>query len=144
VARTVLRVGAVAWILLAICGFGVAAMGRNALLAVLPPLAIDADALGGAVAVMAVAFLAIGVAHSGIAIGLGRGLRWAQSAGVLLASVLAVAFLGLAAAAVASAVRESPAAPTLVGAAAVAVAAAIGYGLTAARLVGDLRSGSAI
>jgi hypothetical protein len=144
VASTVIRVGAMAWITLAVVGFAVAATGRNALLAALPPLAIDADALGGAVAVVAVASMAIGVAHAGIAIGLGRHLRWAQSAGVLLASVLAVAFLGLAAAAVASAVRESPAALVLAGAATVAAAAAIGYGLTAARLVRDLRSGSAV
>ena len=143
-ARTVLCVGAVAWILLAIAGFGVAFAGRNALVAALPPLAIDAEALGGALTVMAVAFLAIGVAHVGVVIGLGRDVRWARSGGVLLASVLAVTFLGLAAAAVASALRESPVAPLLGGAAAVAALTATGYGLTAARLVAHLRSGSAI
>jgi hypothetical protein len=144
VARTVFRLGAVAWVLLALAGFVVALAGRNALLAALPPLAIDAEALGGAVTVMAVGSLALGVAHAGIAVGLGRDQRWAQSGGLLLASVLAVAFLGLATAAVASAVRESPAAPILAAAAAAAAATAVGYGLTAARLVGDLRSGSAI
>lgn len=143
-ARTVLRVGAVAWILLAIAGLGVALTGRNALLAALPPLAIDADALGGAVTVMAVASLTIGVAHAGIVVGLGRDLRWAPSGGVLLASVLAVGFLGLAAAAVASALRESPVAPVLGGAAVAAAVIATGYGLTAARLVAQLRSGSAV
>lgn len=142
-ARTVLRVGAVAWTLLAIGAFGVALTGRDALLAGLPPLAIDADALGGALTVMAVACLAIGAAHAGIVLGLGRGLRWAQSAGLLLASVLAMAFLALAAAAVASALRESSVAPMLGAAAALAAATAIGYGLTAARLIADLRSGSA-
>jgi hypothetical protein len=144
VARSVLRFGAAAWILLALAGFAVALAGRDALLAALPPLAIDAEALGGAVAVMSVASLALGVTHAVIVVGLGRDRRWAQSGGLLLASVLAVAFIGLAAAAVASALRESPATPLLAGAGAAAAATAIGYGLTAARLVADLRSGSAI
>ena len=115
-----------------------------ALIAVLPPLAIDADALGGALTVIAVASLLIGAAHAGIVAGLGRDLRRARSAGVLLASVLAVGFLGLAATAAASALREPPLAPILTGACLAATAVAIGYALTVVRLVADLGSGSAV
>jgi len=142
--RTILRVGAVAWIVLALVGLGVALAGRDALLAALPPLAIDGDALGGALTVMAVGCLAIGGAHAGIVGGLARDMRWATSGGLLLASVLAVAFLALAAAAAASALRESAPASVLAGAGAAAVAAAVCYGLTAARLVADLRTRSAV
>lgn len=141
-ARTILFIGAVAWLLVALVGLGVAIVGRDALLAALPPLAIDADAVGGALTVMAVASLGIGAGHAAIVVGMGSGLGWARSAGVLLASVLAVAFLALAAAAAASALRESPIALVLGGACVAAASAAIGYGLTAARLIADLRSGS--
>jgi len=122
----------------------VALVGRDRLLAALPPLAVDADALGGALTVIAVAALGIGAAHAGVVVGLGRGSRWACSGGVLLASVMSVVFLALAATAAASAVRESPLALVLGGACVAATLAAVGYALTAARLVADLRSGSAI
>jgi len=143
-ARTILFVGAVGWLVVAAAGLGVALAGRHALLAALPPLAIDADALGGALTVIAVAGLGVAVAHAGVLFGLRRGRRWARSAGVLLASVMSVVFLALAATAAASAVRESTLALVLGGACIAAALAAIGYALTAARLVADLRSGSAI
>ena len=143
-ARTVLLIGTIVWLVVAVAGLGVALVGRHALLASLPPLAIDADALGGALTVIAVAALGIGTAHAGVVVGLGRGSRWARSAGVLLASVMAVAFLALAATAAASALRESPAAVVLGGAFLAAALAAVSYALTAARLVADLRAESAV
>jgi hypothetical protein len=143
-ARTILLTGAVGWLVVAVAGLGVALVGRDALLEALPPLAIDADALGGALTVIAVAALGIGAAHATVAVGLGRGSRWARSAGVLLASVMSVVFLALAATAAASALRESALALGLGGACIAAALAAVAYALTAARLVGDLRSGSAI
>ena len=143
-ARRTLLVGAVAWFVLALTGLVVATFGRDALLAALPPLAIDADALGGAVAVIATASLLIGLAHGGLVVGLARDARWARSAGVLLASVLAVAFLALAATAVTSALRETAQAPALAGGAVGAGAVAAVYGLTAARLVTELGSGSEV
>ena len=142
--RMVLLIGTIGWLVVAIACLGVALAGRNALLAALPPLAIDADALGGALTVIAVAALGVGAAHAGVVVGLGRGRRWARSAGVLLASVLAVAFFAIAATAAASALRESPLALVLGGACIATAVAAVGYALTAARLVADLRSGSAI
>ena len=143
-ARTILVIGAVAWLVVALVGLGAAMLGRDALIAALPPLAIDAEALGGALTVIAISSMLIGAAHGVIVVGLGRDLRRARSAGVLLASTLAVGFLGLAATAAASALREPPLAPMLVGACLVAAAAAIGYALTVARLLADLRSGSAV
>jgi hypothetical protein len=144
VVRRTLLVATAAWLAIAVAGLVVAAIGREALLAALPPLAIDADALGGAVAVIAAAALLVGLAHGLILAGLGRHARWARSAGVLLASVLSVAFLGLAATAVTSALREAVQAPALAGGAVGAGVVAAVYGLTAARLVTEMGSGSAV
>jgi hypothetical protein len=141
-ARTILLIAAIGWLVAAVAGLSVALAGRDALLAALPPLAIDADALGGALTVVAVACLGIGAAHVGVVVGLGRDRRWARSAGVLLASVLAVCFLALAATAAASALRESSLALALGAACVAAASAAIGYAVTVVRLVADLRSGS--
>ena len=143
-ARTILLIGSIGWFAIGIAGLGAAIAGRSALLAALPPLAIDADALGGALTVIAVAALGVAAAHAGVVVGLGRGSRWARSAGVLLASVMSVAFLALAATAAASALRESPLALVLGGACIAAALAAVGYALTAARLVADVRSGSVV
>lgn len=136
--------GGVAWVALAGIGLAVAIGWRATLLAALPPLAIDAEAVGGALTAIVIGALGIGAGHGAIAAGLARRRRWALSAGVLLASVLGAGFLALAAAAAASALRESALALAL-GAAAVAAALAAGcYGLIATRLVAELRSGSAI
>ena len=105
--RTVLVIGAAFWLLGGIGGIGLAVVGRDWLLSSLPPLAIDADALGGALIAVAMVVVAIGLAHLGVLIGLARGWRWVRSAGALLAAVLAAALLGLVAAAVSSAVREA-------------------------------------
>jgi hypothetical protein len=144
VARRTFLIGAVAWLLLAVAGLGAALVGQTTLLDLLPPLAIDVDALGGVLAVMAAGSLVVGLAHVAIVVGLTRDARWARTSGILLASVLAVAFLALAATAVTSAVRESASAPILAGGAVGAAAVAAAYGLTASRLVIELGSGSAI
>jgi hypothetical protein len=144
VARRTLLIGAVAWLLLSLASLGTALVGRTTLLDALPPLAIDADALGGVLTVMAAGSLVVSLTHVAIVVGLRRDARWARTVGILLASVLAVAFLALAATAVASALRESASAPILAGGAVGAAAVAAAYGLTAARLVTELGSGSAI
>jgi hypothetical protein len=143
VARRTLLIGAVAWLVLALTGLATAVLGSAALMDALPPLAIDADALGGALAVIAAGSLAIAVAHAGVVAGLAADRRWARSVGVLLSSVLAVAFLALAATALTSALREPTSAPMMAGGAVAAALAASAYGLTAARLVRELGSGSA-
>jgi hypothetical protein len=144
VARRTLLIGAVAWLLLSLASLGTALVGRTTLLDALPPLAIDADALGGVLTVMAAGSLVVSLIHVAIVVGLRRDARWARTVGILLASVLAVAFLALAATAVASALRESASAPILAGGAVGAAGVAAAYGLTAARLVTELGSGSAI
>jgi hypothetical protein len=144
VARTVLAVGAVAWLIVGVAGIAIAVAGREWMIGILPPLAIDADALGGALAAMASALGLVGIAHLGVVVGLSRRWRSALSAGVLLASVLSAACLALAAAAISSAVREPTYVLGLVGAAAAAVVAAVAYGLAAVHLVRELRAGSTI
>jgi hypothetical protein len=142
VVRRTLLTGAVAWLALACTALFVAVAGRTALLEALPPLAIDADALGGVLAVMAAGAILLAMAHAAVVAGLARDRRWARSAGVLLASVLAVTFLALAATGATSALRESAAATILsVGAAAAVVVAAV-YGLTVARLLAELKAAS--
>ena len=142
--RTVLVIGATVWLLAGLGVIGVAMGGREWLLSFLPPLAIDSDALGGALTAMALLVLAIGLAHLAVLIGLARGSRWVQSAGALLASVLAAVLVGLVAAAVSSAVREAAYALPLVGGATLAALGALGYAVVAVRLARSLGSGSAI
>lgn len=142
--RTVLVIGAGVWLLAGIGGIGLAVAGREWLLSSLPPLAIDADALGGALTAMALLVVAIGLAHVCVLIGLARGWRWVRSAGALLASVLAAVLLGLVAAAVSSAVRDVAYALPLVVGAALAAVGVLGYAAVAVRLARSLGSGSAI
>jgi len=143
VARTVLIIGAVAWLLVGAAGLVLAAAGTTLLLSLLPPLAIDAEALGGALTAVAVSVIATGAAHLVVVAGLRRDRRWARSAGALLTSVLSVVSLALAAAAISSALREPAAVLPLLGAALVAAFAAAGYALAAVRLVRELGSGPA-
>lgn len=142
--RTVLVIGAAVWLLLGIGGIGLALVGRQWLLSSLPPLAIDADALGGALTAMALVALALGLVHLCLVIGLARGWRWARSAGALLASLLAAVSLGLVATAVSSALREAAYALPLAAGAALAAVGALGYAVVAVRLARSLGSGSAI
>ena len=141
-ARTVLLIGAIAWLLAGAGALALAALGTQQLLSVLPPLAIDAAALGGALTALAMTLVATGTAHLFVVAGLREGRRRAASAGALLASVMAAVSVGLAAAAISSALREPAYALSLVGAAVVAASAAIAYTLAAVRLALELRSGS--
>jgi hypothetical protein len=143
VARRVLVLGTAVWILLGAVALLLAAVGTDNLLAWLPPLAIDADALGGALTAVGLALVATGVTHLVVLLGLRRRRRWASSAGALLASVLAIASLALAATAFSSAVRESAYALPLIGAGSLVALAAAGYGIAAVRLARELGSGSA-
>lgn len=141
--RTILIVGTIVWLVAGGAGAVVAVLGTDGLVALLPPLAIDADAVGGALLAVATLLGALGCAHVAILVGLRRDRPWARSAGALLGAVLAIACVALAAAAVASAMREAPLAPSLFVVAAGAALAAIGYALVAVRLMRELTSGSA-
>ena len=142
-ARTILLVGTIAWLVGGVAGIAIAVFGIDRVMTLLPPLAIDADAVGGALLTVALVLIAIGAVHATVLVGLRRAKRWAGSAGALLGGVLAVACLALAAAALASATRDASLAASLFVAAAVAAVAAIGYGLVAVGLARELTSGSA-
>ncbi len=142
-ARTILIAGAVAWLLAGIVGLGLAVMGTDWLRSRLPPLAIDVEALGGALTAMALGLIVLSGAHIAVVVGLRRERHWAASAGVLLASVLAAASFGLAVAAISSAAREAGYALPLIGAALVATLGTAGYALVAAQLARELGSESA-
>ncbi|MGH2444770.1 MAG: hypothetical protein ACRDGD_01825 [Candidatus Limnocylindria bacterium] len=143
-ARIVLVIGAVLWTLAGLVSLALAAGAADAILSLLPPLVIDADAVAGAMTAFGVGFLLLGATHGGVVLGLRREQRPAHSAGILLAAIMASGLVALAAAAVASAARDSASAPALLGGGIGAGIGAIGYALTAARLVGERRSGSAV
>jgi hypothetical protein len=142
-ARRLLLVTGATWIVLAFIGLGVAVVGRDRLLGALPPLAIDAEALGGALTAIALAAAVVGAAHIGLSIGLSRGWSWARTAGILLAGLLSVAFGASGAAAVASGLRETALALPLMGTALLAAVVAIGYAIIAGGLVAEVRSSRA-
>jgi hypothetical protein len=142
-ARTILRAGAIAWLLAGAAGLALAVVGAEWLLGILPPLAIGAEALARAVGAFSFALLVIGAAHLAVLRGLGAGTRWGLSAGILLAAVLAAGLLSLAAASLTSAVARPDAAAALVGSGAAVIVVSGAYTVAAARLVGELRSGRA-
>lgn len=141
-ARTVFLAGAGAWLVLAALGLGISLFGRQRILAALPPLIIDADAIGGALTAIAVAAFAIAAFHAVIAAGLARDRRWARTTGILTASTLAIGFLATSAALAASAVRETALAAPLAAGASVAALAAVGYAIGTVRLVREIGSGA--
>ena len=141
--RAILLGGAFVWLLAGLASVAVAVFGADALAAMLPPLAIDIDALRGAITAMAIALLLGAFLHMGVLVGMGRAWRRAWTAALLMTSVLATLFVALAAAAFTSAAAEPmhwlPWLTAGFGAAVVAGA----YALAAARLAADLRAGSA-
>lgn len=141
-ARSVLLIGSVAWLLAGLASLAVAAFGAEALEGMLPPLAIDTDALRGAVTAVGAGLLAVGLAHAVVLIGLRSSRRWGWSASILLSAVLAASLLALCAAAATSAVATPAMAAALLGACVAAALGAVCYALVVLRLVGERRSGS--
>lgn len=141
-ARAILLVGAVAWLLAGLASGAVAVVGADTLESLLPPLAIDTDALRGAITAVASALLLGGFLHVGVLLGMRAFRPRAWTIGILLVTVLAALFVALAAASFTSAAAEPmhwlPWLALGVGAAVVAGV----YALAAARLVADLRAGS--
>lgn len=142
-ARSILLVGSAAWVLAGLAGLAVAAFGAKALERMLPPLAIDTDALRGAVTAVGAGLLAVGLAHAVVLMGLRSSRRWGWSAATLLAAVLGASLLALCAAAATSAVSTPAMAATLLLAAALAALGGACYVLAVLRLVGERKSGSA-
>ena len=139
-ARAILVVAFVAWLLAGIAGIGLAAFGAESLERMLPPLAIDTDALRGAITAVAAGLLALAALHAAVLAGLRASRRWASTAGILMGSGLGMLFVAFAVAGATSAVADPPNATWLLLASVAAALAAIGYAVVAARLVGELRS----
>jgi hypothetical protein len=140
--RGVLLAGAIAWSALGLGGIGLGVWGASWLHAQLPPIVIDAAALGGGITAVGVSMFGLGLAHAVVLAGLRRDQRWARSAAVLLSATLAVALLALAAAAASSAVSFPTTAPPLLAGAAIAAIAAGGYAWCLALLVRRIGSGT--
>ena len=143
-ARAILLVAGILWLAAAVIAGGLAAVGVDVLQRILPPLEIDADAIARALTALAAAAGVVGLAHLGIAAGLGRRRPWAASTGIVVAAAAAAAFLGLSAAAVTSGVAGTLEVPAAVGGTLAALAAALAYGVAGASLVRRLRSGDGV
>lgn len=137
-ARVVFLVGGVTLLLGAVAAATLAVAGTDLLETLLPPLAIDTAALGGAITAVGGALGLAGLAHVAVLIGLRSGSGRALSAGILLGGLGCAVFTALAAAAFASAAAEPAMTAILLGAGAAAVLAAGGYIVATLRLVREL------
>lgn len=138
-----LLVGATAWLVAGMAAAGVGVFGAAWLHAQLPPIYIDAAALGGGLTAVGVLLATIGVAQAAVLVALGSGRRPAQSVAILLTATLAATLLvGAVAAATGAATVPALAAP-LLAVAVVAALAAAAYALAAAHLMGGLGAGGA-
>jgi hypothetical protein len=142
VARAILLAGAIIWSLGSLAAAGVALIGVETLLRLLPPLAIDADAVRGATTVVAVGLGAAGVLHVGVVAGLRHGGHRARSIGILLAGLFTALCVALAAAAFVSAAAAPASAAPLMAAGVLASLTAAAYAVASWSLVDELRSRS--
>ena len=140
--RALLLVGAVAWSIGAMGATVLAAIGVEALERLLPPLAIDTEALRGAIVAVAVGLALGAVIHGAVLIGLRRRRPRAWTVGILLAALLATTFIALATAAFTSAIAAPASALVLLLAGVAAAVAALGYGVVTLGLVSEKRSGT--
>ena len=141
-ARAILLAGAIIWSLGGVAAAGVALIGIETLLRLLPPLAIDADAVRGAITAVAVGLGAAAALHVGAVAGLGRGGHRARSLAILLTGLFAALCVALAAAAFVSAAAAPASAPALMAAGIAASVTATAYAAATWWLVSDQRSES--
>lgn len=138
VARFLLVVGALL-VLVGVATIAVAVGDPQRVRAALPAdLAIDAAAVGGAMAALGSACVALGLAHLIVVAGLRRGAGWSWTAAVVLTATLCAGFL---AAAVAALISVSYGAAYVLGGIGLGLLAA-GYGACVVSLIGlRLRAG---
>ena len=141
-ARSLLLAAAAAWIAAGAAGIGVGLVGAPTLQRILPPLAIDLDALRGAVTAVSIGVIAIGAAHACVVAGLRRGGRRVLSAALLLSGFLSALLLALAAASATTAVATPASALAFGAAAGGALVGSLGYGAVVGLLLREGRSGS--
>lgn len=142
--RAVLLAGAILWAIGSLVAAAVSAVGVETIERLVPELAIDSEALRGAIVALALGLGLGAAAHAAVLLGLRRRRRRAWAAGILLAGMLAATFFALGASAFTSAIAAPASATVLVAAGVAASLAALGYGVVAARLVGEKRSGTVI
>jgi hypothetical protein len=138
-ARPLLAILGTLWLVAGVAGIVLGLFGAAWVYARLPPLAIDTDAVGGALTAIGVGLVMLAAVHAGLVIGLGAGRRWAMTAGILLAAAASIAFLAAAASAAASLARAPEQPGPLVAGLIAALAAAAGYGWCAVALMGRRR-----
>jgi len=109
----------------------------------LPPLQIDAAAVGGATTAIGVALLALGGAHLAAAVGLMRGVAVLHTPAVVLSLAMAVLAIAWAVAAVVSAAAGTGIPAAMLPAAVVLGIVAAAYLWVALTLIGRPRSPSA-
>lgn len=102
----------------------------------LPPVAIDAAAVGGALSALGFGCVALGLAHLVAVAGLRRRVGWAPTATVVLAATLGMLWLAAAVAALVSAPQAAGFALGGIGLAGMALA----YAACAGAVIGRMRS----
>lgn len=139
-ARTLLLAATIVWLVAGAVGLGIGLLGSGGLQQILPPLAIDLAALGGAVVAVASGVLVVGALHALVVVGIRAGMPAARSAALLLAATLAALLFALAAASATSAVTVPERAPSFLAASVAALIGAAAYGLVTFLLVGEVRA----
>ena len=104
---TLLALAGAVLLLICIAGVAVGLLFAERLFALLPPVTIDAAAVGGAAVALGVAIGLLGVVHRGLAVGLRRGARAAAVPAIVLCASMAVISLAWAVAALVSAASGS-------------------------------------
>jgi hypothetical protein len=140
VARSLLLTATIVWLVAGVIGIVIGLTSAAGLQRMLPPLAIDLAALGGAVVAVGFGILAIGLVHAGVVVALRAGQPLAPSAALLLAITMTTLMLALAAAAATSAVTVPDRAPAWLVATVAALVAASAYGFVAGLLVLEVRA----
>lgn len=134
-AVAILLAGAVAWMVVGLAAVSVGTLASAWLHSQLPPLVIDAAALGGGVTALGIGLVLVGVTHGVVRAGLRRAYRWGAPAAVLLTGVMAAGLLALAAAGISSAFALPASALALSAAGALAGVASAAYAWCTVSLV---------
>ena len=121
---TLLALAGVVLLLICVAGVAVGLLFAERLFALLPPVTIDAAAVGGAAVALGIAIGLLGGVHLALAIGLRRGVGLVAVPAIVLCAAMAVLSLAWAVAALVSAASGSaPAAAMLVAGIGLAIVA---------------------
>jgi hypothetical protein len=131
-----LRVIGVALVLIGAAAITISFADPERIRTLLPPLAIDASAVGGALAALGAGCVTLGVAHLAVAFGLRRRTPWAHPCAIVFSATLGMLWLAVAAASLVSAGRGVGYVLAAIGLTVLALA----YGLSAAVVIGQMRS----